>query len=186
MTRERYVLLLIVLAGCHAAASRPGRPASASKARPPASLPMPARPTAPGPVWRIVSVHDGDTLRALDEGNVERKVRLVGIDAPELGQAFGRVSRDRLRELALRQRVVVELHDRDRYGRELATVVIDGASINRQMVAEGMAWHFTRYSADADLAAAEAAARAARIGLWSDAAPVAPWQWRAGEAERKR
>jgi micrococcal nuclease len=133
-----------------------------------------------------VSVHDGDTLRALDEGNVEHKVRLVGIDAPELGQAFGRVARDRLRELALRQRVVVELHDRDRYGRDLATVVVEGASINRQMVAEGMAWHFTRYSSDADLAAAEAAARAARIGLWADAAPVAPWQWRAGEAERGR
>ena len=133
-----------------------------------------------------MSVHDGDTLRAIDEGNVERKVRLVGIDAPELGQAFGRVARDRLRELALRQRVVVELHDRDRYGRDLATVVIEGASIIRQLVAEGLAWHFTRYSSDADLAVAEAAARNARIQLWADAPPVAPLDWRASEAERKR
>ncbi len=54
------------------------------------------------------------------------------------------------------------------------------------MVADGLAWHFTRYSDDKRLAAAEREARAARVGLWADEAPVAPWDWRAGEADRKR
>jgi len=146
---------------------------------------MPARPAAPGPVWRVVSVHDGDTLRAIDPQKVEHKVRLVGIDAPELGQPFGRVARDRLRELALRQQVAVQVHERDRYGRDLATLEAGGQDLARQLVAEGLAWHFTRYSDDAGLAAAEAEARAAGRGLWADPEPVAPWDWRAGEAERK-
>lgn len=160
-------LHLLLVAGC--------------SAKPPAPAEVPATAT-----WLVVSVHDGDTLRAIDPEKVEHRVRLIGIDAPELGQAFGRVARDRLRELALRKQVVVSVHDRDRYGRDLATILTDGASINRKMVAEGLAWHYTRYSSDADLAAAEAAARAARIGLWADAEPVAPWEWRAGEADRKR
>lgn len=146
-----------------------------------------ARPPAPAaPTWLVVSVHDGDTVRALDPEKVEHRVRLTGIDAPELGQAFGRVARDRLRELALRQRVVVHLHDRDRYGRDLATLEAGGQDLNRQLVAEGLAWHFTRYSDDAGLAAAEAEARAAGRGLWADPEPVPPWDWRAGEAERTK
>jgi endonuclease YncB( thermonuclease family) len=71
-------------------------------------------------------------------------------------------------------------------GRTLARLVVEGRDINLAMVADGLAWHFTRYSNDPALAAAEAEARAARIGLWADEAPVAPWEWRASEAERKR
>ena len=146
----------------------------------------PGRGPAPAlPAWLVVSVHDGDTLRAIDPQKIEHKVRLSGIDAPELGQAFGRVARDRLRELALRQQLVVHVHDRDRYGRDLATLEAGGRDLNRQLVAEGLAWHFTRYSDDAGLAAAEAEARAAGRGLWADPDPVAPWEWRKGEAERK-
>jgi micrococcal nuclease len=157
-----FSLLLLLLAGCS---------------------PMPLAPAAP--TWLVVSVHDGDTLRAIDPAKIEHKVRLSGIDAPELGQAFGRVARDRLRELALRQQLVVHVHDRDRYGRDLATLEAGGRDLNRQLVAEGLAWHFTRYSDDAGLAAAEAEARAAGRGLWADPGPVAPWEWRKGEAERK-
>ena len=142
-------------------------------------------PAPASPAWYVVSVHDGDTLRAIDEQKVEHRVRLAGIDAPELGQPFGRVARDRLRELALRQQVAVQVHDRDRYGRDLATLEAGGQDLGRQLVTEGLAWHFTRYSDDAGLAAAEAEARAAGRGLWADPQRVPPWQWRAGEAERK-
>jgi hypothetical protein len=93
----------VMLTICAAVAAGCGRPASTSTARPPAatseasppaSLPMPARPAPPLPVWRVVSVHDGDTLRAIDEGKVEQRIRLAGIDAPERGQPFGNVARD--------------------------------------------------------------------------------------------
>jgi endonuclease YncB( thermonuclease family) len=184
------LIVLAVLAGCEATARKPQpqakRPASTGTPRPPASLPMPARPEPAAPVWRVVSVHDGDTLRAIDEGKVEQRIRLAGIDAPERGQAFGNVSRERLAALTMGQPVEVYIEDRDRYGRTVARLEAGGVDVCRQMVADGLAWHFTRYSDDPALAAAEIEARAERRGLWRDPAPVAPWDWRAGEAERKR
>ena len=72
------------------------------------------------PRWRVVSVHEGDTVRCLDAGNREHKVRLSGIDAPETGQPFGTVSRDHLRQLVLRRHVVVHDVGQDKYRRMLA------------------------------------------------------------------
>ncbi len=113
-------------------------------------------------------------------------MRLQGIDAPEVKQAFGTKSRDRLAELTLRKVVRVNVHEHDRYGRLLADIEVAGQGVNGRMVADGLAWHYARYSKDAGLAAAEREARAARRGLWADKAPVAPWEWRAGEKGRKR
>jgi endonuclease YncB( thermonuclease family) len=83
------------------------------------------------PVWQVVSVHDGDTLTALDASNVQHKVRLYGMDAPEIGQPFGTVSRDGLRALVLRKSVTIHGQERDRYGRVLARLEIEGQDVNR-------------------------------------------------------
>jgi micrococcal nuclease len=146
----------------------------------------PTPPASAATTWLVVSVHDGDTLRAIDPQKIERKVRLVGIDAPEIGQAFGTKSRDGLTAMVKGKSVEVYADSEDRYGRTLARLVVEGQDVNRQMVLDGLAWHFTRYSDDQRLAAAEREARAARRGLWRDPAPVPPWEWRASEAERKR
>ena len=144
-------------------------------------------PVAAEPVeWKVVSVHDGDTLTAIDATNTQHKVRLQGIDAPELRQAFGTKARDRLADLTLRKVVRVNFHDHDRYGRVLADIEAGGQGVNRQMVAEGMAWHYARYSKDPRLAAAEREARGAGRGLWADKSPAPPWEWRASEKDRKR
>jgi endonuclease YncB( thermonuclease family) len=136
------------------------------------------------PSWRVVSVHDGDTLRVIDRDNVEVKVRLLGIDAPETGQAFGTKSRDALAAMVKGKAVELVGSEKDRYGRTLATVMVGGVNANLEMVRKGLAWHFTRYSKDPQLAEAEREARAAKRGLWADAEPVAPWKWRAAETNR--
>jgi len=135
--------------------------------------------------WKVVSVHDGDTLTAVDASNTQHKVRLAGIDAPETKQPFGTKARERLAELTLRKVVRVNVHSHDQYGRLVADIEVAGQGVNKRMVADGMAWHYARYSKDAGLAAAEREARAARRGLWADKAPVAPWEWRASEKGRK-
>ena len=117
-------------------------------------------------VWRVVNVHDGDTLTALDDGNTQHRIRLQGIDAPELGQPFGRASRDRLAALAKGKAATITPHGRDRYGRTIATIEIEHDELGHRLVAEGLAWHYSRYSDDATLDAAQRAARAARRGLW--------------------
>ncbi len=149
-------------------------------------LPATAAAAEPPPfTGKVVSVHDGDTLTVLDAANVQHKVRLHGIDAPERKQAFGTVARERLAGLTAGKSVTVLPHDRDKYGRTVAGIEVEGQDVNRQMVAEGLAWHYVRYSRDPGLAAAEREARAAGRGLWRDREPVPPWEWRASEKGRK-
>jgi len=175
-----------------AAAARPApaSPAPAAPAPSPLDLalathPAPTPPAGPTAGWRVVGVSDGDTVRAIDGDDVERRIRLVGIDAPETAQPFGTVARRRLADLVMAKVVAVDDRGEDAYGRTLARLEVDGIDVSRQLVADGMAWHFVRYSADPDLAAAEAAARAAGLGLWRDPNPMPPWQWRATERDRK-
>ena len=74
----------------------------------------------------------------------------------------------------------MHVRDVDRYGRLVSRVQVDGTDLSVALVTEGLAWHYTQYSDDPVLAAAEAQARAAKIGLWSQSAPVPPWEFRRG------
>jgi endonuclease YncB( thermonuclease family) len=127
---------------------------------------------------RIVRVSDGDTVTALKDGG-EVKIRLVEIDAPEKAQAFGAASTQSLTELCLNKDATLEEQGKDRYGRTLARVHCDGIDANTEQVRRGMAWVYRRYtSKDSPLYAVEVEAKAARRGLWADAEPVSPWEWR--------
>lgn len=128
--------------------------------------------------WRVVGVHDGDTITCLDENNVQQKVRLAEIDAPEIGQDYGKVSREALADLVFGKTVQVVDQGKDRYGRWIGRVSVGGKDVNRQMVASGNAWHYSAYSQDAALAGLQAQAQAQRLGLWAQADPVAPWDYR--------
>lgn len=152
-----------------------------------AAVMLAAIPAAAEPLTgKVVSVHDGDTVRVLDAANVQHKVRLDGIDAPERGQPFGTVARDRLAALVMGKAVKVHDDGRDKWGRTLGRMEVEGQDVNRQMVEDGMAWHYVKFNNDARLAAAERAARAAKRGLWADKAPVPPWEWRATAKDRRR
>lgn len=126
----------------------------------------------------VVKVVDGDTLVVLMNGENWR-IRLHGVDAPESGQPFGRQARQAVVALALGRSVTVREVGRDQYGRILADVVLpNGRVLNEELVRVGLAWWYCRHSTDARLAELEREARAARRGLWGDANPVAPWDFR--------
>lgn len=133
---------------------------------------------------RVVGVTDGDTITVLVPGNVQEKIRLAGIDAPEKAQPFGSVSKQHLSDQVFDRQVVVDWAKRDRYGRIVGKVMVDGRDACIEQVRAGLAWHFKRYENEqtpedrVSYAAAEEAARAAKSGLWVDPAPVAPWDWR--------
>jgi endonuclease YncB( thermonuclease family) len=129
---------------------------------------------------QVIGVTDGDTISVLRAGRRE-VVRLLGIDAPERRQAYGERAKQHAAALAFGKVVAVEAPGRDRHGRLLAEVRLpDGRSLNQELVRAGAAWWFRRYSTDPTLARLEAEARGARRGLWSDPAPVPPWEHRRG------
>ena len=96
---------------------------------------------------RVVGVHDGDTITVLVAGNVQVKVRLYGIDAPESGQAFGNVSKQALSGLVFGKTVVVDALSHDRYGRVIGVVYLPEGNVNHAMVAYGYAWWYQEYAA---------------------------------------
>ena len=126
---------------------------------------------------RVVAVKDGDTLGILREGR-EVPVRLVEIDAPEKSQAFGNRSKQSLSDLTSGRTVLVKEHGFDKYRRTLSRVVAGDIDVNAEQVRRGMAWAYRTYLTDSSLLTVEAEARAARRGLWADAEPMPPWQFR--------
>lgn len=127
---------------------------------------------------KVVGISDGDTITVLTPQRTQLKVRLDGIDAPEDGQDFSAASKRALSSLVAGKEVTLRVSGTDRYGRTLATVFVGDQNVNLLMVRSGYAWHFVKYSTDANLAAAEKAARSERLGLWAGK-PIPPWEYRA-------
>jgi micrococcal nuclease len=136
------------------------------------------------PTESVAAVLDGDTVR-FDCGGALMSGRLAGVDAPEKQQARGPEARAFLEALLAEGPVTVETVSSDRYGRAIVELrpKAGGATLNQRLVAGGFAWHYKRFSDDAGLAAAEEAAREARLGLWADADPTPPWAWRKARKE---
>jgi endonuclease YncB( thermonuclease family) len=144
------------------------------------------RATADTLTGSVVRIADGDTVTVLDSSTVQHKIRLWGIDAPEIGhgrrragQPYGTKAKDALGDKIHGKQVSVETHGTDKYGRTLGTIFVDGRNVNQEMVAEGFAWWYERFAKHAkELAAAQEQAQSAGRGLWADKEPVPPWDWR--------
>ena len=129
---------------------------------------------------RVMGVTDGDTVTVLRADRTQVRVRLHGIDAPENGQDFGMKAKQALSGMAFGKDVTVREVEKDRYGRTVAEVILpDGRSLNQEMVSQGMAWWYRQYAPnDRELSRLESEAKAASRGLWSQAKPTPPWEWR--------
>jgi micrococcal nuclease len=123
----------------------------------------------------VTHVTDGDSIWVRGARGAPVEVRLQGIDAPEICQAFGKEARDAMAGRLLHRQVAVNSRSRDKYQRVLGGVSTGGQDVGLWMVSRGYAWSY-RYRRDSGpYAAAEAQARQARLGLWSLAAqPVEP------------
>lgn len=125
----------------------------------------------------VRSVYDGDTLtlESVDQGIV--KVRLEGIDAPELAQPHGKAARDALRDLVLASEVQVLVLDADRYGRAVGLVRAGTLDVNAELVRLGHAWAYLDYQPRPVLLDLETLARSQARGLWAER-PQPPWAYR--------
>jgi endonuclease YncB( thermonuclease family) len=142
---------------------------------------------------RVVGVSDGDTVTVLDGENIRHKIWLAGIDAPESRQPFGQASKKNLSDLVFGRDVTVQWRKRDRYGRAVGKVLVqpEGCSTCQRtsdaglaQLEAGLAWWYREYRKEQTLEDqgyyeyAEFDAKAQRRGLWVDANPLPPWEWR--------
>jgi endonuclease YncB( thermonuclease family) len=128
----------------------------------------------------VVGISDGDTLTVLNADKRQVKIRLVEIDAPESKQAFGTQSKQSLSDICFKKPVVVDDHGTDKYKRTLGRLTCDGIDANTEQVKRGMAWAYKQYLTDQSIADLEEQAKAAGVGLWADAEPTPPWEFRHG------
>ena len=151
----------------------------------------------------VVTIHDGYTVTVVDAAKKQHKVRLAGIDAPDLKQAYGPQSKQNLSKLVLKKTVVVDWSTRDRNKRIIGKIMLDETGADcafrsciksldagLQQIRDGFAWHNKQYEPEQSsedrtrYAAAEAKAKTAKTGLWADEKPVPPWEWRAQRKKR--
>ncbi len=126
---------------------------------------------------QVIMVMDGDTVMVL-RGGQKLKVRMANIDAPEKDQPFGMEARASLQQLVGKRQVQVDTQAVDQYGRMVGTLLLDGRNINQEQVRRGMAWEYSHYHTDRTFIGLQSEAQGARRGLWQQASPQAPWQWR--------
>lgn len=136
---------------------------------------------------KVTRIIDGDTMEVLYQ-NKPIKIRLAHIDCPEKRgkQPFGTQAKIALSNLCFAQDVSVQGQNYDRNKRLIAVIVNQKKqNVNQEMVKQGMAWHFKKYSKDVSYTKLEIEARKNKIGLWQDANPIAPWAWRSTPKTRK-
>jgi endonuclease YncB( thermonuclease family) len=137
----------------------------------------------------VQKVSDGDTVTLITRDGSKLRVRLYGIDAPEVrhgrkpGQGFGEEAKRALAGKVLRKDVTLTIQDIDRYKRVVGIIRIDNRNINEEMVRDGWAWAYKEYLRGpyaSEFIDAEREARGKKLGLWRQSNPQPPWEYRRG------
>lgn len=136
---------------------------------------------------RVVGISDGDTLTLLTQNRQQVKIRLHGIDAPELRQPWGQRAKQALSSLTFRQTVSVQETDRDQYGRIVGIVYRNQLSINETLIASGHAWVYREYNKNKRWNTLETEAQKKRRGLWNlhPNQRIPPWDYRRRNGRRR-
>ncbi|HSE20401.1 MAG TPA: thermonuclease family protein, partial [Pyrinomonadaceae bacterium] len=139
-------------------------------------------------VGKVIEVNEGDVI-TVSNMNRPVKVRLLGVDAPELTQAFGDVAKQHLKDLVFDKIVMVQYAGYTKSYALMARVLLDDRDICAQMVRDGAAWFDPKSQllnpADGEIyLQSQVAAQNERRGLWQVENPVSPWDFvKAGKAQ---
>jgi endonuclease YncB( thermonuclease family) len=127
----------------------------------------------------VKTVYDGDTLTLICPKYGEVKLRIWGIDTPEMGQApWGQRARDNLRRTAL-GKVKVRIKDTDRYGRSVGLVYAQGKDLGLEQVRQGYANVYSQYNQDSAYYQARQYAQGKKLGIWAKpGSQQNPSEWR--------
>lgn len=136
-------------------------------------------PAETGDLYNVIAVVDGDTIKVAMGGSLET-LRIIGINTPETVdprrtvECYGKEASNKAKEMLLGKKVVLEAdssqQDRDKYGRLLRYVFVDGVDYGKEMIAKGYAHEYTYnipYNYQRDYKQSERLAQENQIGLWS-------------------
>ncbi len=130
-------------------------------------------------VGKVVGIMDGDTFKLLTNDSTLIKVRLANIDCPEKKQPFSVKAKQFASDAIFGKSISINVIKKDRYRRYISNVIYnDSLILNHELVKNGLAWHYVKYSKDSILQGLEDKAKLGRIGLWQDKNPIPPWDWR--------
>lgn len=131
---------------------------------------------------KIIYVSDGDTFHFVEAGKATMqkiRVRLAEVDCPESTQPFGLEAKEFVMDRVFRKTVVIQKTDIDQYGRTIAHVFYgDGKNLAEELLSNGYAWHYKRYSDRQSYADLEQQAISRKLGLFANSDQIPPWEWR--------
>jgi len=135
---------------------------------------------------KVVAITDGDTFKLLDQDSTLHRIRVANIDCPEKKQPFSTRAKQFTSDQIFNKNITIKVQSKDRYGRVIANVIYnDSLNLSKELLKAGMAWHFVKYSKDKSLQFFENEARLKNVGLWTDKAPIPPWEWRSKKKSKK-
>lgn len=126
----------------------------------------------------VVKVSDGDSFTIKSYGKNVR-VRMYGIDAPELKQRYGKEAKKYLEDLILGKKVELKVLYEDRYKRKIARVYYKSKEINLEMLRSGNVWFYEYHAKnEKEYRRAYEEAKREKRGLWKDKNPENPRDFR--------
>ena len=128
---------------------------------------------------KVIGISDGDTVTVL-KNKQQIKIRLAHIDCPEKRQPFGTKAKQFVSDAIFGKMVtVVSDGTTDRWKRLIAVIKYDNnQNLNKNLVRNGLAMHFKRYSDDMSYDVLEQQAKQNKVGMWSQNKVIAPWDFR--------
>lgn len=127
---------------------------------------------------RVIKIKDGDTIVILDSSFKQHTIRIADIDCPEKNQPFGKKAKWFVSDEIYLSSVKVKEKGKDRYGRIIGYVLYKNKNLSEELLKNGLAWHYKKYSKSKSFQSLEDRAKKNRVGLWQDNKAVAPWKWR--------
>ena len=128
--------------------------------------------------YKVIQVGDGDTITIMMNGE-KQKIRLYGIDTPEINQSFGTEAKQFLSDQILNREVEIEVKDKDRYKRLVAIVCLNDVSMNELLLKEGWAWWYEAYAKkEYKYKELQEEAQKRKSGMWRNKGNIPPWEFR--------
>ena len=136
---------------------------------------------------RVISVFDGDTITVITENKQIMHINLLGIDAPEIKQAYGFLSKQFLINLIAGRQIEIQSVGTDAHGINLATIYFHHKNINIKMIEHGYAWVYRidGKPTDPNMCKYEQKAKNQSIGLWTQEKPIPPWIFRQKNSKQR-